>query len=217
MRVTIPALETDLVIFDCDGVLVDSEPLSNAVMAEHITRLGWPMDGAESIRLFKGQSMTQVHAALEARLGRKVDPAWLETFRADQAERFRTDLTAIPGVRDLIGRVRDAGLADCVASQGRHSKMAVSLGATGLLPLFEGRIFSAEDVARPKPAPDLFLHAARSMGIDPARCVVIEDSVTGIAAARAAGMGIIAYDVSGELAHEGVPTVAAMSEIGVRA
>jgi HAD superfamily hydrolase (TIGR01509 family) len=214
-RAMIHTSETDLVIFDCDGVLVDSEPLSNAVMAEHITRLGWPMDGEESTRRFKGKSMSQVHAALEDALGRALDRGWLEDFRADQAERFRTELKAVPGVRELIDRVHVAGLASCVASQGRHEKMAVSLDATGLLDIFRDRIFSAVDVPRPKPHPGLFLHAAKKMGVAPDRCVVIEDSETGVSAALAAGMRVIAFDASGALAREGVRVVGTMDEVWV--
>ncbi|MEM7730580.1 MAG: HAD family hydrolase [Pseudomonadota bacterium] len=212
--------DTDLVIFDCDGVLVDSEPLSNAVMAEHITRLGWPMDGTAAMARFKGRTMAQVHAAVEAHLGRTLDPVWRDGFHRDQEARMRLELRAVPGVAALIGRVHAAGLASCVASQGRHEKMAVSLGATGLLETFRGRIFSAVDVARPKPFPDLFLHAAARMGASPGRCIVIEDSPTGLEAARAAGMRVIGYDPDGTLAREasrddGAAFVRAMEKIGV--
>lgn len=207
--------QTDLVIFDCDGVLVDSEPLSNAVMAAHITRLGWPMDGAGSIQRFKGFTMAQVHTAIEIHLGQAIDPAWRDAFHQDQEDHMRRDLQAVTGVRALTDRVHAAGLRSCVASQGRHEKMAISLGATGLYDTFKGRIFSAVDVARPKPAPDLFLHAAKQMGVTSARCVVIEDSVTGVKAARAAHMRVIGYDVDGhgDLARDGVSVVRAMDNI----
>ncbi|MGB6230983.1 MAG: HAD family hydrolase [Litorimonas sp.] len=209
--------DTDLVIFDCDGVLVDSEPLSNAVMADHISRLGWPMDGSGAMRRFKGLTMTQVHAAIEARLQRPVDTIWMDAFRAEAEARMKTELKAIPGVRALIERVHGTGLKSCVASQGRLAKMRVSLGATGLWDLFEGRIFSAVDVARPKPAPDLFLHAARTMGADPSRCTVIEDSATGIEAGIAAGMRVVGFDANGDgtLAREGVVVVTRMDRLGV--
>ncbi|WP_298914461.1 HAD family hydrolase [uncultured Algimonas sp.] len=208
---------TDLVIFDCDGVLVDSEPISNAVMAEHITRLGWPMKGAESVRRFKGRTMAQVHAVIECRLGRAVDPAWRAAFHREQEDRMRTELRPVPGIKALIGRVHAAGLDSCVASQGRHEKMAISLGATGLLEVFAGRIFSAVDVARPKPHPDLFLHAARQMQADPSHCVVIEDSPTGIEGALAAGMHVIGYDPdrTGLLDADGVTVVKAMDGIRI--
>jgi HAD superfamily hydrolase (TIGR01509 family) len=206
---------TDLVIFDCDGVLVDSEPLSNDVMAEHITRLGWPMTGTDAIQRFKGRTMAQVHQAIEEHLDRPINPAWREDFHRDQENRMRHELKAIPGVKTLIARVQSAGLATCVASQGRHEKMAISLGATDLFGIFKGRIFSAVDVANPKPAPDLFLHAASQMGVAPNRCVVIEDSITGIDGALAAGMRVIGFDPdgSGALTKPGVNIARAMDDI----
>lgn len=206
---------TDLVIFDCDGVLVDSEPLSNQVMAEHITRLGWSMGGAESMQRFKGSTMSNVHRAIEDYLGTCVDRAWLDAFREELMDRMRTELCAIPGIKVLISRIESAGFKTCVASQGPHEKMAVSLGATGLFETFKGRIFSAVDVANPKPAPDLFLHAAAQMDAAPSRCVVIEDSATGVQGALAAGMRVIGYDSeeSGELKKDGVVVVSAMDAI----
>lgn len=211
----ISTAQTDLIIFDCDGVLVDSEPLSNAVMAEHITRLGWVMSGADSIAHFKGSTMAQVHHAIEAHFEHPVDPAWRDAFYREQEDRMRTELQAVPGVKALLARVHAAGLASCVASQGRHEKMAISLGATGLLSTFTGRIFSADDVANPKPAPDLFLHAAQHMGVTPDRCVVIEDSLTGATAALAAGMRVIGYDADGAgiLTRDGVDVVSTMNDI----
>lgn len=211
----ISVADTDLVIFDCDGVLVDSEPLSNTVMAEHITRLGWTMSGANAIDRFKGFTMAQVHQAIETHLERRIDPAWRDAFHREQEDRMRTELLAVAGVKALIARVHAAGFISCVASQGRHEKMAISLGATGLFLTFKGRIFSAVDVANPKPAPDLFLHAAKHMGVAPRRCVVIEDSLTGVTAALAAGMRVIGYeeDEGGILARDGVSVVTAMDDI----
>lgn len=207
--------QTDLVIFDCDGVLVDSEPLSNTVMAEHITRLGWGMSGADAIQRFKGRTMAQVHQIVETHLDRQIDPAWREAFHRDQEDRMRLELQAVPGVKALIARVHAAGLTTCVASQGRHEKMKISLSATELFSLFKGRIFSAVDVANPKPAPDLFLYAASQMGVAPNRCVVIEDSVTGIEGASAAGMRVIGFDPddNGALAKPHVTIVKAMDSI----
>lgn len=215
-----PLIETsqiDLVIFDCDGVLVDSEPLSNAVMAEHISRLGWPMTGQDAMARFKGSTMAQVHTAIEAHFGQTLDPAWREAFHRDQEKRMRQELKAVPGIRALIKRVHASGLASCVASQGRHEKMTISLGTTGLLDIFKGRIFSAVDVARPKPFPDLFLHAAQSTNVAPARCLVIEDSQTGIDAARAATMQVIGYDPHGTalFTPPGVTIASSMNDIQI--
>lgn len=205
----------DLVIFDCDGVLVDSEPLSNAVMAEHITQLGWSMTGEQAMARFKGRTMAQVHALVEAELGRTIDPAWRDAFHRDQRERMKAQLKAIPGIYDLIDRVHATGLQTSVASQGRHEKMAISLGVTELLKIFEGRIFSAVDVARPKPFPDLFLHVAKQMGVTAERCLVIEDSPTGIEGALAAGMTVIGYDATGgtSLHRDGIILVDRMDKI----
>ncbi|MGJ8560689.1 MAG: HAD family hydrolase [Litorimonas sp.] len=207
--------QIDLVIFDCDGVLVDSEPLSNAVMAEHITRLGWAMCGADAIQRFKGRTMVQVHQIIETHLDRRIDPGWRKAFHRDQEDRMRRELEAVSGVKALIARIHAAGLTTCVASQGRPEKMAISLSATELFNLFESRIFSAVDVANPKPAPDLFLYAANQMGVVPNRCVVIEDSVTGVDGARAAGMRVIGFDPedSGALAKPDVTVVRAMDDI----
>lgn len=130
---------------------------------------------------------------------------------------MRRDLTVVAGVNDLIARVQAAGLHSCVASQGSHEKMAISLGLTGLWDQFEGRIFSARDVANPKPAPDLFLHAAIQMNVSPTRCIVIEDSPTGIAGALAAKMRVIGYDPdeSGVLAQGGIEIVSRMDAITI--
>ena len=184
----------DLIIFDCDGVLVDSEPLSNAVLANHAAQMGWDMTGAESQSYFKGMTMTQVHSRIEAELGRSLNDRWIEDYYADSYALFKTDLKAIKGVKALTQRFKNAGKLLCVASQGPHEKMNITLGTTGLAGYFEGNIFSAQDVGRPKPYPDLFLHAARTMGVEPDRCCVIEDSLTGVKAANAATMRVIFYD-----------------------
>ena len=190
--------DTRLIIFDCDGVLVDSEGLSNAVMAEALTALGWPMTGAESVARFKGGHMHQVHAALEAQLGRKISRDWITEF--DEACRITLkNVKAVDGIADLITRVQAAGLGICVASQGPHEKMAVTLKAAGLDKIFKGRIFSSRDVERPKPAPDLFLHAAKICGTAPQHCLVIEDSSTGVAAAKAANMRVIYLNADGDI------------------
>ena len=190
--------QTRLVIFDCDGVLVDSEPIANAVMAKVLTAQGWPMTGAEATARFKGGHMHQVHAALEAKLGRSVSKDWIAAFDAA----CWTALAAVKpvdGITDLVARTQEAGYSICVASQGPHEKMAVTLKAAGFDRLFTGRIFSSVDVERPKPAPDLFLHAARTCGVPREHCVVIEDSRTGVAAALAAEMKVIYLNAEGEL------------------
>ncbi len=207
------AAQTRLVIFDCDGVLVDSELIANAVMAEALSVQGWSMSAEESVARFKGGHMHQVHDALEAHLGRTASRDWITDF--DQAcLDTLTQVKAIDGILDLVKRVQSAGLGICVASQGPHEKMAVTLKAAGLAHKFTDRIFSSRDVARPKPAPNLFLHAAQSCGVAPEDCAVIEDSVTGVAAARAAGMTVFYLNAEGE-SLEGATTILHPSELNV--
>ncbi len=188
------APDRPLVIFDCDGVLVDSEPVAARVLAELVTKLGRPMTADEAIDRFTGFKLAtvleQVEADLVAATGRRL-PADFRTTLADRdAEAFRREVRAIDGAREVLESL--AGRR-CVASSGTFEKMRLTLGSTGLLPLVEAHLFSAVQVARGKPAPDLFLFAAGTMGWRPADCVVIEDSVAGIEAAVAAGMTVFGF------------------------
>lgn len=184
---------TELVIFDCDGVLVDSEPLANEVLASHATKIGWSMDRETSQKLFKGMTMAQIHLHFEEKLGHSLSRDWIQLYYTDSFALFKKRLQPILGVSELIERVKNAGKKVCVASQGPHNKMRLTLGVTRLWDHFDGNIFSAQDVERPKPYPDLFLHAAQQMGIPPEHCCVIEDSQTGLKAAREANMQFIYY------------------------
>jgi HAD superfamily hydrolase (TIGR01509 family) len=179
-----------LVIFDCDSVLVDSEPIASRVLAELLTEIGFPFSMEQSIEHFTGLSLTTVLAKVEALWGRPL-PA---DFRSRLVERdetaFRAELQPIAGVAAAVEALK---VPACVASSGTPRKIRTNLGTTGLLHLFDPHLFSAEMVARGKPAPDLFLHAAHSMGVAPEACVVVEDSVAGILAARAAGMSPIGF------------------------
>jgi HAD superfamily hydrolase (TIGR01509 family) len=178
-------LPFDLVIFDCDGVLVDTEPASNRVLAALLTEVGLPTTYEEALERYKGRSWASCVKRIEAALGRALPPDFANRYRGRLDREFEGGLEAVPGVRETL----DALLTPfCVASSGEHAKMQRTLGTTGLLPYFSGRIFSATDVARGKPAPDLFLHAAATLGFAPPSCAVIEDSPLGIEAARAAGM-----------------------------
>ncbi len=210
------SLRPELVVFDCDGVLVDSEPIANRVMAEAITGLGWPLSTADCTARFKGHHLDTVIAAVEDRLGRPVPEAWLRDLRAATGAAFERELQAVPGVVAALDAVAAGGLATCVASQGPPEKMAVSLGVTGLRARFEGRIFSAYQVARGKPRPDLFLFAAAAMGVAPRACVVIEDSPLGVTAAKAAGMDVLGFapeDDGAELAAAGARLFRDMAEL----
>ena len=180
-----------LVIFDCDGVLVDTEPIANRVLAEMVSAEGLPTTVAESMRRYMGRSMPAVIETIEAELGRELGPTFADEYYRRIFDAFDRELTEVPGATDAVDAVERAGLAVCVASSGPHDKMRRTLGRTGLLSRFEGRIFSATEVARGKPFPDLFLHAASCMEVEAGECVVVEDSPAGVAAARAAGMRAI--------------------------
>ncbi|MFJ6634439.1 HAD family hydrolase [Streptomyces sp. NPDC091376] len=185
---TRPSVE--LVIFDCDGVLVDSERICVKVDAAILTELGCSFSRAEIVELFVGSSTEVYTAAVEERLGRRLDKDWQREYEHLYREALTAELTAVDGIAETLDRLT---VPFCVASNGEHESIRHSLKLTALNERFEGRVFSAADVRNGKPAPDLFLHAARSMGVDPARCAVVEDSRYGVQAARAAGMRSFGY------------------------
>lgn len=182
-----------LVIFDCDGVLVDTEAVSNEVMSGALARHGYRISVEDCRLRFVGRTIEAVQAAVEAEIGRGLGADWPEFVRTQTEAAFDAGVRPIPGVEAAIRAVVAAGLPYCVASSGKFSKMQKTLDHTGLLAYFEDVLFSAELVQRGKPAPDLFLFAAERMGVAPAACVVIEDSVPGVQAGRAAGMRVLAY------------------------
>jgi HAD superfamily hydrolase (TIGR01509 family) len=203
----------ELVIFDCDGVLVDSEPISCRVLTEHLGAAGFPMTAAEVERDCLGRSWASNVAVIEARFGRPLPGGFQPRYQADLFAAFDAELRAVPGVERALDAV---AMPTCVASSGTHERIRHTLGLTGLLARFDGRIFSATDVEHGKPAPDLFLHAAASMGAAPERCAVIEDSPAGVQAARAAGMTVLGFAARSDparLADEGARTFAAMAEL----
>ncbi len=184
----------DLVIFDCDGVLVDSEVISNEVLARMLTREGLPTTLAEARRECQGRLLTDVRSQAQAKLGRPFPLDWLAEYEHERDEAFRHELTPVEGAAEAVQLVKAAGLKVCVASQGQLAKTRLTLGLTGLRDLFPpDALFSAYDVPRPKPDPALFQHAARTMKASPSACAVIEDSPSGIVAAVAAGMRAIGY------------------------
>ncbi|MCP5370584.1 MAG: HAD family hydrolase [Hyphomicrobiales bacterium] len=179
-----------LVIFDCDGVLVDSEPIACRVLAGLLTELGYPMTADGCRDRFTGISIPTLVADVEGDWGRPL-PADFETRLRDRdREVFARELQPIPGIE---GALKAITAPVCVASSGTEEKIRHSLTVTGLIGYFEPHIFSARAVPRGKPAPDLFLHAARAMGTAPADCLVVEDSVAGITAARAAAMAVLGF------------------------
>jgi HAD superfamily hydrolase (TIGR01509 family) len=179
-----------LVIFDCDGVLVDSERITNRVFVEMLNALGLRLTLEDMFEQFVGRSMGQCMAKITDLLGRAPPDDFLPAYRARTAAALASSLKPGPGIEAALNAIT---LPWCVASSGEHAKMRTTLGVTGLLPRFEGRIFSVTDVAHPKPAPDVFLHAAQQCGVAPADCVVIEDTPTGVAAGVAAGMTVMGY------------------------
>jgi len=180
----------ELVIFDCDGVLVDSERIAVRVEAELLAELGWPLSQAEIVERFMGRTTEYMDEAIEAQLGSRLPGDWSDQFQRRYREAFAAELVPVDGVLDALDQI---AVPTCVASSGSHDKLRFTLGHTGLYERFEGRIFSGYEVANGKPAPDLFLHAAARMGAGPARCAVVEDSLYGVLAARAAGMRVFGY------------------------
>jgi HAD superfamily hydrolase (TIGR01509 family) len=184
------SIPPDLVIYDCDGVLVDSEGPANRVMCTALNALGLNYTVETTIARFVGRSMDSCVTMIEAELGRAVPDTFVDDLRTETFAAFEQELQPVSSIKQAIAAI---DRPDCVASSGPFKKMHVTLGLTGLLDYFEGRIFSASQVERGKPHPDLFLFAADRMNTPPERCVVIEDSVPGVQAARAAGIPVFAY------------------------
>ncbi|MFF5637553.1 HAD family hydrolase [Streptomyces sp. NPDC012825] len=184
----------DLVIFDNDGVLVDSEPISNTLLAGYLTELGHPTSYEDSLRDYMGSAMHRVHDLVEERTGQRLPVDFDDVFHARIFAAFQAELEPVPGAEDVLKRLVAAGVPYCVASSGSHERIRVGHRKTGLDTWFrDENVFSSEDVGRGKPAPDLFLHAAARMGVEPARCVVIEDSRLGVQAALAARMDVYGF------------------------
>jgi HAD superfamily hydrolase (TIGR01509 family) len=179
-----------LAIFDCDGVLVDSDRISLRIQAERIRALGLPLTDGGCVREFLGIGMPATLRRIEGWLGGPLPDGWEADLEAEVEAAFRRELQPVPGIVEALDRL---SLQTCVASSGSHEKMTLTLGLTGLYERFAGRIFSADEVERGKPDPDLFFYAAERMGVVPERCVVIEDSPWGVAAAVAAGMSALGY------------------------
>lgn len=206
-----------LVIFDCDGVLVDSEPISTAVLAAALSAAGLPTSPAQALREYKGMLLSEIVAGAERRFRTPLPPGFGDAFERDRERAFRASLAAVPGAAAAVRSVKSAGLAVCVASQGRLEKTELTLRLTGLRDLFgEHALFSAYAVKRGKPHPDLFLHAADVMGAKPDECIVVEDTVIGVSAAIAAGMHVFAYAADSDTAlllQAGAQTMQSLAEL----
>ena len=206
----------DLVIFDCDGVLVDTEPLLNRVYVAMLGEFGIRVDPDETLREFSGAAMSARLEAFHARFGWRPGDDFKNKFYARLGDLIRTELAPVEGVSELLDALT---VPSCVASNAMHSEIRKRLRRVGFLARFADAILSAEDVERPKPAPDIYLLAAERRRASPERCIVIEDSVPGVVAAKAAGMTVFGYAKltdRGALEKAGATTFAAMSELAAR-
>ncbi|MER6138230.1 HAD family hydrolase [Streptomyces sp. NPDC001815] len=184
----------ELVIFDNDGVLVDSEPISNTLLAAYLTELGHPTSYEECLRDYMGAAMHRVHDMVEERTGERLPADFDDVFHGRVFAAFERELEPVTGAVEVLEKLAADGVPYCVASSGSHERIRVGHRKTGLDRWFDdGRIFSSQDVGRGKPAPDLFLHAAGRMGVSPEKCLVIEDSPLGVRAAVAAGMDVYGF------------------------
>ena len=186
----------DLVIFDCDGVLVDSEPISNRVLADLLTEIGLPTTLEQSLKLFLGKSWKDNFLIIQERLGRSPPQKLYEIYTERMYQAFEAELKPISGIESSLDQI---SLKTCVASSGPHMKIRKTLEITGLLPRFENHIFSADDVEKGKPAPDLFLYACEKMGSKSSSSVVVEDALPGVQSAVSAGMTVLAYTPYGDV------------------
>jgi HAD superfamily hydrolase (TIGR01509 family) len=190
-----------LVIFDCDGVLVDSEPIANRVIAADLTRLGWSMTGEECHRRFLGLNLTSMVPLIEAELRHPVPPRWERSVGEQLVTVLGQEVELIQGAADVLAETTLLGLPWRIASNSSHAELQAKFGRNGLADLVAGRLHSHHDVARGKPAPDLFLAAASAEGVAPDACLVIEDSAPGVRAAMAAGMTCLGFCPDSDGAH----------------
>jgi HAD superfamily hydrolase (TIGR01509 family) len=205
-----------LVIFDCDGVLVDSEPITNRVVAAELTRLGWPMTGEACLERFLGLDLAAMVPLIEAELGRKLPVDWEHHLERQLISVLAEDVALIPGAAAALEGTTRLGLPWRIASNSSHAELRAKFSRTGLADLVGGRLHSHHDVAYGKPAPDLFLAAAAAEGVAPDGCLVIEDSVPGVRAAMAAGMACLGFCPVGDGAHllaEGATHLRALTDL----
>ncbi|MCB2090013.1 MAG: HAD family hydrolase [Alphaproteobacteria bacterium] len=191
-------MDFDLIIFDCDGVLVDSEPIANRLLRDALAKNGLEMTLDQVVDTYVGRSMSAVVTISEDLLGRSLPADFLDVLQVETFAAFKEKLKAVDGVEDLINHILLQKKKICVASSGSFEKMDFTLGLTGLRHYFGDHIYNSSQVKRGKPYPDLYLYAAERMKVEPAKCLVIEDSLPGVQGAVAAGMEVIAYCVNGQ-------------------
>lgn len=192
----------DAVLFDCDGVLVDSEPITNGVLRDMLQESGWTLSGAECMRIFVGKAVKDEAALIQLHTGRPLTEEWLVRFRERRNIGLMRHLKAISGAVDAVATIHAhyQGRMACASGADRF-KVELQLEKCGLMPFFKGRIFSGHELPRSKPFPDVYLAAAAALGVDPRRCAVIEDTVTGVTAGVAAGATVFGYSPP-EMGHD---------------
>lgn len=205
----------DAVLFDCDGVLVDSEPITHRVLVEMLSELGWQLTAEEAMRIFTGKAVKDEAALIEAKTGFALTPEWLARFWVQRNEALARELTEIAGAPAAVRALHAAtgGRIACASGADLH-KVELQLAKVGLSDAFAGRMFSGHDMPRSKPAPDVYLAAAAALGVDAARCAVIEDTVTGAMAGVAAGATVFGYS-PGEPGHSGAEALRAVGVVHV--
>jgi HAD superfamily hydrolase (TIGR01509 family) len=194
-------MRPELIIFDCDGVLVDSEFVASRVVAANLSSLGWPLDAAAAMRMFVGMSILEMEPIIEGRLRRRLPEGWRQNLADELVAALSQEAELVPGAREMLERVNRLGIPWRVASNSSDEEMAVKFRRTGLEDLTAGLTFAAMRVGRPKPAPDVYLAAAADAGAAPARCLVLEDSKLGVEGAVAAGMVCYGYAAHDDGAH----------------
>ena len=187
-------MKFDAVLFDCDGVRVDSEPITSGVLRDMLEERGWKLTPAECLRLFIGKAVKDEAALIEARTGQPLTEDWMVRFREQRNAGLMRELKAIDGAVEAVEKIHALyqGRIACASGADRF-KVELQLDKCGLMPYFTGRIFSGHELPRSKPAPDVYLAAAAALGVDPRRCAVVEDTVTGVTAGVAAGATVFGY------------------------
>ena len=181
-------------LFDCDGVLVDSEPITNGVLRDMLEEAGWKLSSAECMRLFIGKAVRDEAALIEEKTGRPLTDEWLHEFRGRRNEGLAEGLLPVRGAVEAVAQIHTLyqGRIACASGADRF-KVELQLEKCGLMPYFKDRIFSGHELPRSKPAPDVYLAAAAALGVDPKRCAVVEDTVTGVMSGLAAGATVFGY------------------------
>ena len=209
-------MKFDAVLFDCDGVLVDSEPITNGVLRQMLNEAGWPLTQAECERIFIGKAVRDERARIERETGQPLTEDWMRAFYERRNQRLVAELQAVAGALDAVvaAHSHTAGRIAC-ASGADRPKVVMQIGMAGMAPYFEDRIFSGHDLPRSKPHPDVYLAAAAHLGVDPARCLVVEDTATGVQAGLAAGATVWGYCQHGDgRAFQGLPVARVMHHMG---